>query len=72
MKKLGTVVLCMLVLLSLSDSRAAVQLKPWSRPIPPTFFGMHIHKLAFPSRTGVLTPWPNVSVPAWRLWDVQV
>jgi hypothetical protein len=72
MKRLGAVLLCMLIFLGLSDSRAAVQLKPLSQPIAPSFFGMHIHKLAFPSKTGVLTPWPNVPVPAWRLWDVQV
>jgi GH35 family endo-1,4-beta-xylanase len=36
------------------------------RPIPRTFFGMHIHQ------TLDKTPWPNVVVPTWRLWDSQV
>jgi hypothetical protein len=35
-------------------------------PIPRTFFGMHIHQ-AFDK-----TPWPDVAVPTWRLWDAQV
>jgi hypothetical protein len=33
---------------------------------------MHIHKALFPSSAGFLTPWPNVPVPTWRLWDSQV
>jgi GH35 family endo-1,4-beta-xylanase len=36
------------------------------RPIPRTFFGMHIHQ------TIDKTPWPDVPVPTWRLWDSQV
>jgi GH35 family endo-1,4-beta-xylanase len=35
-------------------------------PIPRAFFGMHIH------RAIDKTPWPNVVVPTWRLWDAQV
>jgi Glycosyl hydrolases family 39 len=72
MKKLGAVLLSMLVLLSVSDSNASVQLKPSPQPISASFFGMHIHNLVGRSRTGQLTPWPNVSVPTWRLWDAQV
>jgi GH35 family endo-1,4-beta-xylanase len=36
------------------------------QPIPLTFFGMHIGQ----ATQG--TPWPNLPVPAWRLWDSQV
>jgi GH35 family endo-1,4-beta-xylanase len=36
------------------------------QPIPRTLFGMHVGRVV----DG--TPWPNLSVPAWRLWDSQV
>jgi len=36
--------------------------------IPASYFGMHIHHLAYPGPTS----WPNVSVPQWRLWDANV
>lgn len=36
--------------------------------IPASYFGMHIHHLSDP----VPTPWPNVPVPQWRLWDAGV
>jgi hypothetical protein len=36
--------------------------------IPASYFGMHIHHTANP----VPTPWPDVSVPQWRLWDADV
>jgi len=41
-------------------------LAPPVEPIPLSFFGMHIHNIASS------TPWPAVSVPAWRLWDARV
>jgi hypothetical protein len=72
MKKLGAVLLSLLACLSLPDSGTAVQLRPAARPIPPSFFGMHIHNLIAKSRTGLLTPWPNVPIATWRLWDTQV
>jgi Glycosyl hydrolases family 39 len=34
--------------------------------IPPSFFGMHIHRAAS------TTPWPAVPVGEWRLWDAYV
>ena len=40
-------------------------LKPPSSSVPPTFFGMHIH------RAPVSTPWPPVPFKAWRLWDTH-
>lgn len=42
------------------------KLIPPQQPIPPTFFGMHIH------RPGSSTVWPSVPVPARRLWDSRV
>ena len=36
--------------------------------IPASYFGLHIHHLAYP----VPTPWPNMPVPQWRLWDASV
>src|SRR5579864_2506756 len=42
------------------------KLVPPSQQIPPTLFGMHIH------RAGSTTPWPTVPVPARRLWDARV
>jgi hypothetical protein len=65
-------VLCILSFLNFSTVGGADQLTPLSRTIPPTFFGMHIHNSVYPSRNGLVTPWPNVSVPTWRLWDSQV
>ena len=37
-----------------------------SKPIPPQFFGLHIHQ------AGRATPWPPFPVHAWRLWDAEV
>jgi glycosyl hydrolase family 39 (putative alpha-L-iduronidase) len=35
-------------------------------PIPAEFFGMHFHHI------GSTTPWPNVPIQQWRLWDAYV
>ena len=48
------------------------RLTPSQVPIPSTFFGMHIHMVMDQSGPDPLTPWPQVTVPAWRLWDVRV
>jgi Glycosyl hydrolases family 39 len=37
--------------------------------IPSSYFGLHIHHLTYPVPT---TPWPNMPVPTWRLWDAAV
>ncbi len=37
-----------------------------SATIPPSLFGMHIHRAAS------TTPWPAVPFAAWRLWDASV
>lgn len=41
-------------------------LTPPPDPIPPDYFGMHIHRAA------TTTPWPSVPFGAWRLWDAAV
>ncbi len=41
-------------------------LSPPTDAIPPTLFGMHIHRAA----TG--TPWPPVPFKTWQLWDANV
>jgi hypothetical protein len=33
---------------------------------------MHIHHMVSPNGTNPLTPWPDVTVPEWRLWDARV
>jgi len=43
-------------------------LQPPKAAIPASYFGMHIHHLAYP----VPTPWPVPPVPQWRLWDANV
>jgi len=42
------------------------------QPIPPSFFGMHIHHIVARAGTAPLTPWPSTPVPELRLWDAQV
>lgn len=46
----------------------ASDLQPPKVAIPASYFGMHIHHLANP----VGTPWPNLPIPQWRLWDAEV
>ena len=72
MKRLGAVFTCLLLCLSMADSKSAFQITPPSQPIPAAYFGMHIHNVIAPSRTGARTPWPSLPVPTWRLWDSQV
>ena len=50
----------------------APRLTPSQIPIPSTFFGMNIHMVMNQSGPDPLTPWPQVTLPAWRLWDVRV
>lgn len=44
----------------------ALKLTPGPNPVPPVFFGLHIHR-AFGT-----TPWPPVPFGSWRLWDAKV
>ncbi len=36
--------------------------------IPRSFFGLHVHRAAEKNPT----PWPEVPVPTWRVWDAHV
>lgn len=55
----------LLVVALLFDPVFAADLQPPAATIPATYFGLHIHHLSEP----IPTPWPNMPVPAWRLWD---
>ena len=50
----------------LAQCAATVSISPPSGPIPAEFFGMHFHHL------GSTTPWPEVPINQWRLWDAYV
>jgi hypothetical protein len=58
----------MVVLLMLFSGHAAVAetFIPSQKPIPPTLFGLHIHRLES------TTPWPQVSFRSWSLVDALV
>jgi hypothetical protein len=49
-------------------STFAADLQTPKEVIPESYFGMHIHHLASQDPT----PWPDVPVPQWRLWDALV
>lgn len=53
-------------LLPVKDSFAAETTDRASKVIPPTYFGMHIH------RADRGTAWPGREVGSWRLWDANV
>jgi Glycosyl hydrolases family 39 len=61
-------ILILTFLSALLGSTFASELQPPKEAIPASYFGMHIHHLARP----VPTPWPNLPVPQWRLWDADV
>ncbi|MGC2333803.1 MAG: glycosyl hydrolase [Candidatus Acidiferrales bacterium] len=42
-----------------------IHLAPPREPVPPSLFGMHFHHV------GGVTPWPDVPIPEWRLWDAH-
>lgn len=72
---LGSALILCVLLLSSSPSKGQSQspvsstrltLSPPSTPVPPEFFGLHIHR-AFST-----TPWPSVPFGSWRLWDAKV
>ena len=52
----------------LLNSAIAGDLHTPTAAVPAAYFGLHIHHLAYP----VPTPWPNMPVPEWRLWDADV
>src|SRR5262249_16229502 len=53
---------------ALLGSAFANNLQAPKATIPASYFGMHIHHLAYPRPT----PWPTPPVPQWRLWDASV
>lgn len=50
----------------LLHSAAPVGITPPAGPIPAELFGMHFHHI------GSTTPWPEVPINQWRLWDAYV
>lgn len=63
-----TQALVVLFLALVLSSTSATRLQAPSGIIPNTYFGLHIHHLDQANPT----PWPNIAVPAWRLWDAEV
>jgi hypothetical protein len=61
-------VLILTFFIAFLGSAFASDLQTPKAAIPASYFGMHIHHLAYPGPT----PWPNVPVPQWRLWDANV
>src|SRR5208282_6478946 len=57
-----------LIVALLFHSGLAADLQTPTATIPAIYFGLHIHHLDNP----IPTPWPNMPVPAWRLWDAGV
>lgn len=49
-------------------STFASDLRAPKTAVPASYFGMHIHHIGEP----VPTPWPDLPVPEWRLWDANV
>lgn len=47
-------------------SKGGTILRPPSRPVDRTYFGMHMH------RSDAGTPWPAPRFGSWRLWDAYV
>jgi hypothetical protein len=58
----------LIVIAALLASTLAADLQTPKAVIPDSYFGLHIHHLASPDPT----PWPNIPVPQWRLWDALV
>jgi hypothetical protein len=49
------------------------ELAPPKDPIPAAFFGMHMHGIVVPRPDhNRVTPWPQVAIQSWRLWDAYV
>lgn len=60
-------ILCIVLVVPLrAEDLSIASLKPPAQQIPPDFFGMHFHHV------GGTTPWPEVPVAQWRLWDTHV
>ena len=68
MVRFYTLMLILILTGALLDPVFADDLEAPPAAIPSSYFGLHIHHLAFP----VPTPWPNIPVPEWRIWDAVV
>lgn len=66
--RFSTLILIWILTGTLLDPVFADDLLAPAAAIPSSYFGLHIHHLAFP----VPTPWPNMPVPEWRIWDAVV
>lgn len=64
--RLSFVIACVIVIIACDDGLARRIEPPIKGTIPPTYFGLHIHRLGSP------TPWPSVSFTGWRIWDAGV
>src|SRR5271167_1069568 len=62
-------ILCLILFQAQLNSAATSELQAPKTPIPASYFGLHIHHLSYPTPS---TSWPDVPVPAWRLWDAAV
>ena len=60
-----------LAIVFIFHSTIASELQAPTTNIPDTYFGLHIHHLIIMDQA-IPTPWPDVAVPAWRLWDAGV
>jgi hypothetical protein len=60
--------LLVLVIIQLLHPALGADFQTPSAKIPAAYFGLHIHHLA----SAIPTPWPNMPVPEWRLWDAEV
>jgi hypothetical protein len=59
--------LMLILILSLLFNPAfAIELQTPKDPIPASYFGLHFH------HAGAETPWPDMPVPEWRIWDAYV
>lgn len=54
------------VLFQIVAKAQTYRLQPSDSAIPPTLFGLHIH------RATTTTPWPSIPFGTWRLWDAYV
>jgi len=66
-----TVAALLTLILAVAQTSFAMSetIQPPNAVIPSSYFGLHIHHLNFPVPS---TPWPNMPVPEWRLWDAAV
>jgi hypothetical protein len=66
MQRLRDRIFILTFLSALLGTTFASDLQPPKAAVPASYFGQHIHHLLDQ------TPWPDVPVPQWRLWDAGV